>query len=199
MIKKNNVIAVFVRNPELGKVKTRVAAEVGDEKALEIYHSLLEITFQTLLDFDENVVLYLTHHLDDFKNLPFERALQSSGDLGQKMFTTFSELCKRYHNVILIGSDCPYITPQILQEAIHKLSDHDVLIGPSTDGGYYLIGMKQPNASLFDNISWSTDAVLQETIDRVKKNNLSYALLKSLTDIDYYKDWKAYLNSSKFV
>jgi rSAM/selenodomain-associated transferase 1 len=199
MIKKNNVIAVFVRNPELGKVKTRVAAEVGDEKALEIYHSLLEITFQTLLDFDENVVLYLTHHLDDFKNLPFERALQSSGDLGHKMFTSFSELCERYHNVILIGSDCPYITPQILQEAINKLSDHDVLIGPSTDGGYYLIGMKQPNASLFDNISWSTDAVLQETIDQVKKNNLSYALLESLTDIDYYKEWKAYLNSSKSV
>lgn len=195
MTKKNRAVAVFIRNPVLGNVKTRIASQVGEQQAFIIYHQLLDIAFETLQKIEEDVILFLTDHLEDFKDQPFEKILQTDGDLGAKMLSTFEKLTIRYDSVLLIGSDCPYLTPFTIKEAFEKLDKSDVVLGPSLDGGYYLIGIKTPHPTIFDNIEWSTETVFAQTIDRITKADLSYALLETLSDVDYYEDWEAYLES----
>jgi uncharacterized protein len=193
--RKNRAVAVFLRNPVLGKVKTRLANQVGEQQALIIYHQLLDIAFATLQKIEEDVILFLTDHTEDFIDQPYEKLLQSDGDLGAKMLSAFENLTKGYVSVVLIGSDCPYLTPSLIKEAFDKLDKSDLVLGPSLDGGYYLIGMNTPHPTIFDNIEWSTETVFTQTIERITKADLTYALLETLGDIDYYEDWEAYLES----
>jgi uncharacterized protein len=193
--RKNRAVAVFLRNPVLGKVKTRLANQVGEQQALIIYHQLLDIAFATLQKIEEDVILFLTDHTEDFIDQPYEKLLQSDGDLGAKMLSAFENLTKGYVSVVLIGSDCPYLTPSLIKEAFEKLDKSDLVLGPSLDGGYYLIGMNTPHPTIFDNIEWSTETVFTQTIERITKADLTYALLETLGDIDYYEDWEAYLES----
>ncbi len=197
MTRKNRAVAVFIRNPVLGKVKTRLANQVGDQQALIIYHELLDITFATLQKIEEDVILFLTDHREDFIDQPYDKLLQSDGDLGAKMLSSFENLTKGYESVLLIGSDCPYLTPSLIKEAFEKLDKSDVVLGPSLDGGYYLIGMKTPHPPIFDNIEWSTESVFNQTIERITKADLRYELIDTLGDVDYWEDWEAYLKSNQ--
>jgi len=197
--KKNRAVAVFIRNPALGKVKTRIASQVGDQQALTIYHQLLDIAFVTLQKIDEDVILFLTDHTEDFIDQPFEKLLQSDGDLGDKMLSTFEKLTDRYDSVLLIGSDCPYLTATLIKEAFEKLDKSDLVLGPSLDGGYYLIGMNTPHPTIFADIEWSTEKVFGQTIERITIADLTYDLLETLGDVDYNEDWEAYLKSKDKV
>ena len=194
MTKRNSALIVFVRNPELGKVKTRIAAAVGEVLALEIYLQMLDHTFQTIEQVDADTYLYVSHHLNDFADQNFKQSMQAEGNLGHKMYSAFCDLQDQYQKMVLIGSDCPYITQDLLNKAFTKLEEHDIVLGPSTDGGYYLIAMKQATAQVFENISWSTELVLEQTILQIQTLNFTYHLLEPLTDIDYYQDWHNYLD-----
>lgn len=187
---KKEALIIFVRNPVLGKVKTRIAATIGDENALAIYKHLLQYTKQivSLVDVTKHIF-----YADELNGNDLwdgnEKYLQSGVDLGDRMKNAFNcVFAKGYSKVIIIGSDCFELTPDILNSAFDKLDRSDIVIGPAKDGGYYLLGMGKPNPYLFDNIQWSTNRVLHETIEIMRENNLSFSLLTELNDIDEAKD-----------
>ena len=188
-----NGIIVFIKNPELGKVKTRIAMSLGDKKALEIYSKLIGYTKGVLLQLS-NVKKYVYYSSfvdlqDDWNNDKFEKCIQSKGDLGERMSNAFGETFQACDQLIIIGSDCPQLTPSHINEAFEKLKKHNLVIGPSHDGGYYLIGMDKHYPMLFQDIVWSTNTVFDDTIQIAKDNGLSVSKLETLSDIDYEEDW----------
>lgn len=197
-----NALIIFIKNPELSKVKTRLARTVGDTKALEIYRELLHITRENTkeLFLTEGVVPYLfysdfidTH--DEWSRDIFNKNVQSGADLGARMANAFKHILKKYNKVCIIGSDCPTLSVDILKQAFLNLEKNDFTIGPSTDGGYYLLGFKKDKNrfnfpdNIFKNIVWSTSNVLQTTLERINKSKKTVYILPALTDIDEEKDW----------
>jgi uncharacterized protein len=187
-----NAVIIFVKNPRLGKVKTRLAATIGNDKALNIFLDLTAHTLKAVENAAGDRYIYFSDEIDTSigqNALTFKKRVQSGVDLGEKMKNAFSDVLNcSYHKVLIIGTDCPGISPGIIQSAFNKLTDTDVVIGPAADGGYYLLGMKALHPRLFDNIEWSTSAVLQTTVERCTQNNLRYQLLEELNDIDEEKD-----------
>lgn len=188
-----SALIIFVRNPELGKVKTRIAETAGNEKALCIYTTLLQHTvlITQLLHADKFVFYadYLNEN-DGWNNDNYRKRVQQGNSLGDKMNHAFeSVFTEGYTAVCIIGSDCISLSKEIIENAFHQLEGADVVIGPSTDGGYYLLGMKQLHKTLFENKQWSTNEILPSTISSLKQLSLSYRLLQRLTDIDTEEDW----------
>lgn len=98
---------------------------------------------------------------------------------------------------LIIGSDCPYISEEIIESAFDQLDNNDIVIGPTFDGGYYMIGMKALHKTLFRDMIWSTEAVYDHTVQRISDLGLSYADGPQLNDVDYAEDWETYLDSIK--
>jgi len=188
-----DLLMTFVKNPALGKAKTRLAQTVGDEKALEIYLQLLKYTQNTIRDLPVTKQIHYSDFADsqDFwENEIFQKTTQIAGGLGEKMLHAFSSaFSEGFDSVLIVGSDCPELTQEILQEAFDKLKTHDVVFGPAEDGGYYLLGMNQLVPELFQNKQWSTDSVLPSSVADCQKLGLTHALLPQLSDIDYEEDW----------
>lgn len=191
--KSKDCLVIFLKNPKLGNVKTRIAATLGDQKALDIYLELLDTTIINTADEDYETLLFFSENVDDLSQYPYERRIQVSGDLGNKLKSAFDEVLNTMDKCLIIGSDCPYINNEIILEAFQSLQDHDLVLGPTPDGGYYLIGLKQNEKSLFEDISWSTDSVFAQTISAAKNAKLSTYLLPILTDVDHASDWDDYL------
>jgi rSAM/selenodomain-associated transferase 1 len=190
---KNNLLMIFVKNPVLGTAKTRLAASVGDHKALEIYKFLLEHTakiVQQTNDIDYRI-LYSTkvEQNDMFDNTVFQKTVQRQGELGEKMFTAFEQAFQDgYKHVSIIGSDCYELTPEIVSRSFATLQQSDFTIGPAKDGGYYLLGMNKPEPAVFQNKKWSSDRVFQDTIIDLEVLRYTYTLLPTLSDVDYLED-----------
>lgn len=188
---QENALIVFAREPVLGKVKTRLAATIGDEAALRIYIRLLTHTREVAMQVHCDTHVFLTAPPVGRFWQDFSMHLQADGDLGDKMHNAFSKLFGHcYHNVIIIGSDCPGLDAAIVEQAFAALADNDIVLGPAADGGYYLLGMKRLHNALFRCKSWSTDTVCAETLDDIAKAGLSVALLPELSDIDTEEDLK---------
>lgn len=191
-MKKNSkeALIIFAKNPVPGKVKTRLAADIGEEKAFEIYLKLLYRTYSNTKNLACDKFLFLSENKDkDLFDENFMQYLQKGNDLGEKMKNAFKEiLILGYEKILIIGTDCPDLDEKILNEAIEKLSEYDFVLGPANDGGYYLLGIKNNADYLFEDIEWSTEKVLQQTIDKIITRNNNYFLLKELTDIDNISD-----------
>lgn len=194
---KNRII-IFVKNTIKGKVKTRLAKTLGDDEALAVYKELLAITKANVEPLEvEKEVWYAWHteERDVWDDDIFNKKVQVEGDLGQKMSqafaSSFNESCEK---VVLIGSDCPTITTSIFEEAFNALNENDVVIGPSLDGGYYLIGMNQFIPDLFEGITWSTEKVFGESKKVLESLGKTLYTLQPLNDIDNETDWNAYLS-----
>ena len=189
-----NALIIFVRNPELGKVKTRIAQTAGNEMALSIYKELLQHTRSVVKELAcDKFVFYADYisendlWIDDI----FEKRLQFGNDLGQRMMNAFELLFSEgYDSVCIIGSDCISLAKRDIEAAFSILSKHDLVIGPSTDGGYYLLGMNKLHRLFFEDKIWSTDAVLPVTINNANQLYLTYEMLQTLSDIDTEEDWK---------
>lgn len=199
MNRQRELLMVFVRNAQIGQVKTRLAARVGPEAALEIYISLLNHTAAVASKLRcAKAVFYseYTDEFDEFSDLEFYKFLQFGDDLGEKMKNAFVRMFgKGYDRIIIIGSDCLELDDQILRDAFYLLDKHDVVIGPARDGGYYLLGMKQLHHEFFKHKSWSTSNVFLDTLLDVKAKNLTYALLPELNDIDEFEDLPEHIRS----
>ncbi|MCC6410485.1 MAG: TIGR04282 family arsenosugar biosynthesis glycosyltransferase [Saprospiraceae bacterium] len=191
----NNLI-LFIRNPELGKVKTRLAASIGNEKALEIYRFLLDHTRRTALEVQAKRMLFYSENItqnDEWDEAFFEKHQQHHGDLGARMHHAFQKAFETgAKKVVIAGSDCPELEAGILQQAFDLLDTHDTVLGPSIDGGYYLLGLKTPSPELFENMVWSIETVFSQTLTRLKNTGKSCALLPVLNDIDTEEDWKRF-------
>lgn len=185
-------LIIFTRNPELGKVKTRLAKSIGDESALNIYKFLLKHTVKITedLNVDKYIFYSETIHRDDIWDVNiFRKKLQSGNDLGEKMNNAFSEIFGMgYEKAIIIGSDMFDLEKKDLETAFDALQTNHFTIGPATDGGYYLLGMKELNPEIFQNKDWGTSTVLKETLNDLKDKK--FVLLEKRNDVDYYEDIK---------
>ncbi|MEL7022080.1 MAG: TIGR04282 family arsenosugar biosynthesis glycosyltransferase, partial [Bacteroidota bacterium] len=176
----NNALIIFTKNPVLGECKTRLASTTSDEYALRVYVELLRHTREIALSLDVSRHLFYSNevHLnDDWAEADFKKFVQCGHDLGARMraaFETSFEQCKR---VIIIGSDCASLQPQIVDLAFAKLETHPFVIGPTFDGGYYLLGMQQFEPSVFDDIEWSTETVFENTKQRFEALGKTYFTL----------------------
>ena len=188
-------IIIFVKAPRPGFVKTRLAATIGNEAACAAYCQLtenvlahlaplphLEIRF-TPDDAEKEITQWLR---DDWTSRP-----QGNGELGERMHRAFTEA---NGPAIIIGSDCPQVKLNDFITAAKTLQTHDAVIGPATDGGYWLIGLNAPCPALFEGIEWSTGGVLQSTLSKAQQAGLSVQLLRKLADVDTGVDWEEFMN-----
>ncbi len=189
-----NAIIIFIKNPVAGNAKTRLAKDVGDEKALEIYKSLLAYTRTVSLLVNAKRYLYYSGEIldDEWEQTYFNKRLQSDGNLGERMSNAFKDVLANHEKVLIIGSDCPQLDLMIISSAYKQLDVHDYVIGPSKDGGYYLLGMKDLNTDVFNEIKWSTATVCSQTIERIEAADKTFDLLPELSDVDYKEDWDKY-------
>jgi rSAM/selenodomain-associated transferase 1 len=190
-------VIVFLRAPELGRVKSRLAATVGPIQALAIYRELLDITLTTLRTHPK-VELRVTPDTaatgwEPLLQPEWRRTPQGAGDLGERLQRAVQEAFAREPTpVVLFGCDCPELTEDDLIEAGRLLATRDVVFGPATDGGYWLIGLKRPVPALFRGISWGTSRVLDQSLDIAQRLGLKWDLLRGLADIDTEADWRAW-------
>ena len=196
-----NAIIIFVRNPELGKVKTRLAEEIGDEPTLQVYKKLLQHTHDIACSLECDKFVYYADHIaenDLWEDDLFEKKRQEGAQLGDKMMLAFVELFEQgYSKLVIIGSDCPGLTTQLIEEAFAKHETSDVVIGPSRDGGYYLLGLAHLIPELFKNKKWSTGTVLADTIRDTFNLRKTCSLLPELWDIDTAEDLDYYRQMQK--
>ncbi|MGF1670473.1 MAG: TIGR04282 family arsenosugar biosynthesis glycosyltransferase [Balneolaceae bacterium] len=190
---QDDLLIIFVKNPVKGKVKTRLAADLGESKALMVYHSLLRITRSVVNSMNVTKQVWYSDFIDpsdDWDPKFFYKKLQIGISLGERMKTAF--YCGFHDNfkrIVIIGSDCPSISENHLKQAYRELADNDVVLGPSSDGGYYLLGMNQFIPELFDNKSWSTENLYAETLRTIRDMNKSFGELEILNDIDTLEDF----------
>lgn len=187
-------LVVFVKNLIPGTVKTRLAEDIGMDLAMEVYKELVantsEVTDKVTVDkavyYSEYVELY-----DFFNDETYQKHIQQGDDLGQRMLNAFFDSIEDgYEKVVLIGSDIPDISKKIIDDAFAKLEDHDVVVGPAEDGGFYLIGMKNAHKALFEDKTYSHPKVYEELIETIEDVGMSYATTKTLFDLDTKGDMK---------
>lgn len=189
------LLMVFTKNPEKGKVKTRLAKTIGDDAALEVYIRLLNHTKKFVGESNSDKAVFYSQEItgnDDWSAMGCQQVLQHPGDLGDRMKAAFDyAFAKEYQQVIIVGSDCPEVNSEIISEAFDALTHNDIVIGPAEDGGYYLLGMNQMHACFFENKSWSQEALFTETMHDVVKHKLKTQILKTCNDIDTIDDYEA--------
>ena len=182
-----NQLIIFARPLKVGAVKRRLAKVIGDKMALVLYAKMFNITLEAAQSSSGELILYYSEQ-PDFNEGKYQ--IQSGNNIGERMNHAITQefSAEKFQHVCLIGSDCPDINTDLLDQAFESLKDVDVVIGPASDGGYYLIGMKKPHPELFSKITWSTSSVLSSTIKNCLRLGLSYHLLEELSDLDEVED-----------
>lgn len=147
----------------------------------------LSINAERFLFYSENINLN-----DDWSNESFTKGLQPNGNLGNRMTKAFETAFQQNDKVVIIGSDCASLKKEIIDNAFKELDKHDFVIGPTFDGGYYLLGMNKFLPKVFEDINWSTETVFAETTAVIKSLDCTFFELPTLSDIDFEEDWEKY-------
>jgi len=188
-LNSKNLLIVFVKNSILGKVKTRLAKTIGDMGAFEVYKELVAITEKETQGISVDRHVYFSDVIIPSKWDKDAKFVQEGEDLGEKMKNAFQHgFNQGYENIVLIGSDLPNISKEIIESGFESLKNNDVVFGPAEDGGYYLIGLSKMNTSIFDNKPWSQSTLLDVTLQQLSEQNSSVDLLVALNDIDTFED-----------
>jgi len=186
---KNNLLIVFVKNIILGKVKTRLAKTIGDVGAFNIYYELFSITESASQKVDVDRHIYFSDVIIPSKWEDDKKFVQEGEDLGFRMRNAFQDgFNQGYDNIILIGSDLPNISKEIIDTGFDTLQNNDVVFGPAEDGGYYLVGMSKMNTPIFENKPWSQSELLAVTLTQLKEQQQSVGFIDTLNDIDTFED-----------
>jgi len=196
-------LLLFTKAPESGSVKTRLAAFLGADAAAGLYEDLLHDCLEMSVSADLcPVEIYCSpstgHDFFQYCRERYRTRLQQQmqGDLGQRMSRAIRSALQRAEHVVLIGADCPALTADDLDSAFYALQQGtDVVLGPAEDGGYYLIGMSNHHAGLFENIPWSTHKVLAATKTLIREQGLSWHSLPVHRDVDTAEDYAVYMAS----
>lgn len=188
-----NLIVVFAKNIILGKVKTRLAKTVGDTAAVDVYKHLFTITErETLKAQNCDLHIYFSDVVIQSVWPNTEKFVQTGNDLGERMMNAFEDgFSKGYKRIIGVGSDLPDLSAEIMEAGLKALETNDTVFGPSEDGGYYLIGMRQSTPCIFQNKPWSTDQLLNITLAELAEKGYSTKQLITLNDVDDIDDLKA--------
>lgn len=195
-----NLLIIFVKNIKLGKVKTRLAKTVGNDDALTIYKALVKVTEKatSIINIDKRI--YYSDAIVNDKWPNDSKTVQKGSDLGEKMSNAFLDGFKDgYENIILIGSDLPDISANIINKGFDALSKSDVVFGPAEDGGYYLVGFSQFQNCVFKNKAWSTSNLLEETLKELNEQKIKVSLIETLNDIDTFEDLQSYPKLLKLI
>jgi uncharacterized protein len=197
-------LIIFTRYPEPGKVKTRLIPALGESGATTIHRQMAEHTIAQARQLRAiNSIAIEVHFTDDHRHqemidwlgLDLVYQTQSNGDLGARMAYSFDRAFRdKQDRVILIGTDCPGLNPDLMQAAFYQLLTHDLVLGPAIDGGYYLIGLRRFIPELFVGIQWGSSQVYSQTMTIANRLNLSIAQLLPLADVDRVEDlpvWKS--------
>jgi rSAM/selenodomain-associated transferase 1 len=200
---KKNTLIVFLKYPEAGKVKTRLAKDVGDQRAAEIYSQMSKTIIENVLDVSgyRTIIFYnppeKENEIRDWlgnKQCPITP--QAGETLGDKIVDALAQVFSSgADKAVIIGTDCIDVSSETITQAINSLEEVDVVLGPAMDGGYYLLGLNNHIPEIFQEIEWSTDRVLNQTLERIKDKKLSFELLKTLKDIDTLDDFNSQLGS----
>ena len=194
MNSKNRLLIILTKNPESGLVKTRLAQTIGDNQALEVYETLRHHTARIAEKVDAKRMVFYSRFIpasDLFLTDHFSIKLQEGEDLGERMLHAINTgFTCGFHHIVLIGTDCYELNPAILEDAFAALERSEAVIGPATDGGFYLIGITRIIPELFLNRQWSTSDVFRETTSILQQLGIAYELLETLSDIDTFDDLK---------
>ena len=200
-MKNKDSLIIFTKNPVAGKVKTRLAKDLGEEKALDIYQFLLKHSHEVTVPLEVSKQVYYSDHIleDDLWNEgEFIKKLQKGHDLGERMENAFKQgFQEGFEKIIIIGTDLYDISTLDIQIAFKALEENDYVIGPALDGGYYLLGMKSLNSELFKNKRWSTSAVFEDSMKDIEHGRVK--ILPTQNDIDVLDDLKAHPELQKII
>ncbi len=184
-------VIIFVKYPEPGKVKTRLGKTIGFDLAAELYRLFMLETFEFVRGLQATRVFVAFEPLekrDHFEAIVpdgFECFAQQGNDLGERLIHAFEHVfAAGSEHVVAIGSDSPTLPVGYVRQAYSLLRQHDLVLGPAEDGGYYLIGLKQMHSALFRGVPWSSSSVLASTLAAAKKLNLKTAALSTWYDVD---------------
>jgi uncharacterized protein len=195
-------LIIFARLPREGEVKTRLGRSLGMDVAAGIYREFAEHAFslgKQLAATGRRVYLFFDplageEEMQRWTCQTFLHLPQEGITLGERMQNAFDETFQRGSTCsVIVGTDVPELDVTAIRHAYDLLTDHEVVIGPSTDGGYYLLGMHAPTKDLFRGITYSTNGVFKQTLARAGELRLSVSLLDELADIDTKADYELYL------
>ena len=201
-MKQRPTVLVFVKHPEPGRVKTRLAETIGPERAAALYRQWIRIVLEQLQPL--RPAIRLVGYFDgtghevfrDWHALTDEWWPQPAGDLGNRLRAGFASALDSGGPVVAVGTDCLEIGAQLVLDAFETLSKKNVVLGPTPDGGYYLVGTAAPRPELFHSVRWSSPFTLTDHFRNCREQGWSIALLPRHHDIDTWDDWQAYLARS---
>lgn len=187
-----NHLVVFARWPEAGKVKTRLMPPLSPEQARDLHQAMLLDALEAGREAGaDRRYLYWADPPSDrpwsdaAREAGYVESLQRGRDLGARLEAAFDDLLTSpAARVVVMGTDCPELSRALLDEAFHRLEDHDLVLGPTDDGGYYLVGLARPAPQLFRNVRWGSATVLATTLARARDDGLRTAQLAALADVD---------------
>lgn len=199
-MKQPQLLIVFAKNIVLGKVKTRLAKTQGDSFAFNVYSRLVDITErESLRVTNADVHVYFSDVVINSKWPNEQKFVQQGESLGDRMKHAFEQgFAAGYERIIGVGADLPDLSAAVMEEGLNALESNDTVFGPSEDGGYYLIGMRKMIPQIFEEKPWSTDSLLQLTMDELKSLDYTTATLGVLNDVDTIEDLKASWLGSEF-
>ena len=201
MLYEDSVILLYAKAPIEGKVNTRLIADIGIQAATKLQHDLIHqrLSMLTKANLCDVRLMCAPSRQDEFflqcgKQYPVTLFDQTGDDLGERMFNGVSIALQQYKYCIVIGTDAPALDELRIKQVIEALHDNaDVVIVPAEDGGYVLIAMHQAHKFLFEEISWGSADVMQQTRSKLNEKNVSFEELASCWDIDRFEDYQRYL------
>jgi len=193
-------VVVFGREPIPGEVKSRLAAGIGADAAAQVYGAILEHTLEVGRDSGARVVLSLAELPSGSWSLDQDVVVevQRGDDLGERMADAFTRrFAEGERRVVIVGSDCPWLRGTHIAKASAKLGGADVLLGPATDGGYWLVAQRPPGLAIFSDIPWSSPETLGDTRKRIRALGGTWLELEELVDIDTVDDLELVLSDPR--
>ncbi len=198
-------LIIFAKAPIPGQVKTRLCPPLAPDEAATLHGTMVLDTLErsrNLLGFDRFLACAPSKQHPFFKAVGSRQGVhlldQIPGDLGRRMHQAFSSVFDSgYRSAVVVGTDLPTVHTELFRQAMRELAGHDVVLGPSVDGGYYLIGLNKPTPELFSDIPWSTDQVLPSTLEQAQRLGLSVQLLTQQRDLDTLTDLEYYIQETK--
>jgi rSAM/selenodomain-associated transferase 1 len=196
---------LFFKYPEIGRVKTRLSSKLSNDFVFLLYREFIRDIIKASKMADADLILSISSHsektVSDYSNEFGAPAYHQKGDdLGERMYNSLKEIfLAGYEKCVLIGSDIPDISAPLLNKAFDKLTESDIVLGPSSDGGYYLLGFncEKLHKGVFEEIQWSCSHVLEKTLKNISTLKLNYHLLEELNDIDDLEDLKNFYRRNR--
>lgn len=189
-------LIIFAKEPEIGKVKTRLSSELPQAQCLRLYRKFLRYTIELArnINCSDRIIAYDAYNKEPnyLKKIAsdFQFYRQKGNNLGERMFNAFMAVASDNVKIIIMGSDSPGLPKSCINKAFSELSRNDLALGPTYDGGYYLIGMKKPCREIFKGIKWSSSTVFENTLKKAKRLGKKVVVLGPWYDIDRPEDLK---------